>query len=145
MQAMAQSKYKDLVLGDSVKVETSIEELVAAFGSDQPLVFQVGRSSGAGSTFRKGGSRFALRRSAVHVMQPGRCSAAQRLLLDLPVQVSIELYLHISVSQVGFDVQPEVTWKSSYRELKVRRGLWLPGRHRTCQTQEAACVRVRSS
>ena len=38
---MAQSEFRDLVLGDSVKVETSVEELVTAFGSGKPLMFQV--------------------------------------------------------------------------------------------------------
>ena len=38
---MAGSAHKDLALGDSVKVTTPIEELVATFGNGQPMVFQV--------------------------------------------------------------------------------------------------------
>ncbi len=29
------------------------------------------------------------------------------------------MVLYMLAVQVGFDVQPEVTWKSSYRDLKV--------------------------
>ena len=40
-QAMAGSAYKDLALGDSVKVTDPIEELITRFGTGQPMVFQV--------------------------------------------------------------------------------------------------------
>ncbi len=130
LQAMAQSQYKDLVLGDSVKIETSIDELVAGFSVDKPLVYQVRCCLVIGCGFR---TFLVLVDTCYCGTRAFQCDAPQvsvfwtclsKICTFLPWQ-SPRVY---SCSQVGFDVQPEVTWKSSYRELKVRRQRWLSGR-----------------
>ena len=108
---MAGSAYKDLALGDSVKVTDPIEELIKSFGTGQPMVFQVPSVAHGGCEWN-------------HRPQPIRRSWTQYM----PVLWSVSPHgssawpvadCHLFL-QVGFDVQPEVTWKSSYRELKVR-------------------------
>ena len=74
LQAMAQSQYKDLVLGDSVKLETSIDDLVAGFSLDKPLVFQVCCCSVVGSGFRT--LQVLVNTTSADPRTPWRCSAA---------------------------------------------------------------------